>query len=185
MRKFEGGRRGCLTWLGALAAATTAGTPRAQVNVGRTAMPLRLTLKELASASRIKLPSPAPVRIGPERLQHFAALAAAGTATATDPIREIDPLVALALLPSLLAELLVVTDASANHIAVLQNCVFVQTIPADAAINIEAELMQGQVNADGHVAYRIGFAWRINNGSPPAIVGELLGMAGNATPARR
>jgi len=178
MRKFEADRRRLLAWLSASLLTPSAAAPKLP-QFGRSIVPLSLTLQELANASRIKLPALPPVRIGSDRLRHFTALTGNGATLVADPAKEIDPLVALALLPSMLADLIVITDASANRIAGLQNCVFLRSIPAEAEISFEAELMQGQVNADGYVVYRIGFAWRIGDESPPGLVGEVMGMAGN------
>jgi hypothetical protein len=145
-------------------------------------MPLALTLSQIAAGAPIDLPEPPPVRFGPDRLRQFAALASAGPAA--DPADEVDPLLALALLPALIADWFGISDAGAHRIAGLETCVFVRSIPSDAEVCVEGRLFDGRTNGDGHVVYRLGFVWRVAGDPQPAIVGELTGIAGNPGEAR-
>ena len=140
-------------------------------------MPLSLTLAEIAAGAPIGLPTSAPMSFGPDRRAALAALAGAGPAA--DPAEEADPLLAVALLPGLIAGWFSISDASAHRIAGLESCVFVRSIPADAEVTVEARIFDGGVNADGHVTYRLGFAWRILGEPQVAIIGELTGIAAN------
>jgi hypothetical protein len=140
-------------------------------------MPLSLTLSQIAAGAAIDLPTSPPLSFGPDRRGALAALTGAGPAA--DPADEVDPLLALALLPGLMAGWFSISDARVHRIAGLETCVFIRSIPADSEVTVEARIFDGGVNADGHVAYRLGFAWRIVGEPQLAIIGELTGIAAN------
>jgi hypothetical protein len=144
-------------------------------------MPVNLPMNDFVTSEPKDLGSSDWVLLGPERARILEQLSETGSGPA--PIAgvngEIDPFIALAALPALLAAVFQFRDASAHRLVAVEQCNFLSSIPVNSEIRMTARILQGQFNADGYLVYRIGFLVNIKGASRPVIAGELAGMAGN------
>ena len=144
-------------------------------------MPVNRTMQQLVTKEPADLGSTPWFRYAAERLRLFAQFSATefGRGATANLAEEVDPFAVLALLPSMLDGIFVITDASAHRLIAVEKCNFLSSIPVNAEIGMTARLIAGQFNADGHLVYQVGFLVNVKGESRPSIIGELVGMAGN------
>ena len=144
-------------------------------------MPVSRTMQQLVTTQPVELGSTPWFRYAPERVRLFVQFSVTdfGPGPAADPGEEVDPFAVMALLPSLLSGIFVISDAAEHRVLTVENCNFLSSIPLNAEIRLTARLIEGQFNAEGHLVYKVGFVVNVKSQPSPAIIGELTGVAGN------
>jgi acyl dehydratase len=82
----------------------------------------------------------------------------------------------LSLLPSLLSEVMTITDSRMGVNYGVEHVRFTSPVPSGSRVRLHAKLVGTERRAAG-VLFRVGFQIEIENQEKPAVVGEVLYMA--------
>jgi len=144
-------------------------------------MSIQKQIREMITEDKIRLGTTPWLRISQERMLsfgHFSGMGFKGGGAA-DLSAEVDPFAAMSLIPFLLGGIFQIADASANRLVSIQECTFISPILIDTDFQMEATLVSGKLNTEGHLIYKLGIAFQLRTDPLPCIVAEVIGLAGN------
>lgn len=146
-------------------------------------MTLEITVAELAEAKDLDLGSSPWRKLGQDRINTFADATDDHQWIHVDPERAVDGpfggtiahgYLTLSLVPSMLKELMTITDHGRGTNYGLEKVRFTAPVPVDAEVRLTASIPEGTRRDDGGVQYRVALKIEINGQERPAMVGESV-----------
>lgn len=146
-------------------------------------MTLEITVAELAEATNVDLGSSPWRPVAQERIDTFADATDDHQWIHVDPERAADGpfggtiahgYLTLALVPSMLKELMTITDHGRGTNYGLEKVRFTSPVPVDAEIRLSASVPEGTRREDGGVQYKVALRIEIKGQERPAMVGESV-----------
>ncbi|KQY50992.1 MULTISPECIES: MaoC family dehydratase [unclassified Nocardioides] len=146
-------------------------------------MTLEITVAELAEAKDLDLGSSPWRRLEQTRIDTFADATDDHQWIHVDPERAADGpfggtiahgYLTLSLVPSMLKQLMTITDHGRGTNYGLEKVRFTAPVPVDAEIRLSASIPEGTRRPDGGVQYRVALTIEINGQERPAMVGESV-----------
>lgn len=146
-------------------------------------MVTEVAVAELAVAEDLSLGSSAWQRVEQDRIDAFAAatddhqwIHVDSQRAATGPFGATiaHGYLTLALVPSMLKQLMVITDQGRGTNYGLEKVRFTAPVPVDSEIRLSATVISGERRADGGVQYRVAIRVEVRDQERPAMVGESI-----------
>lgn len=150
---------------------------------------IRINFDQLAASKDIDLGQSPSCSIDAGRVQEFARATAVpqGEPAPSQPApsepatgdQGADSFLLLALIPKLLAQTFEVTGASAQELVAVEKVRFVSEVDIGSEVHLRALLLKARRTDQGFVLCRIGASIHAGDSDMPALVADVLLLAGN------